>query len=82
MSPGTGRDDGDDDAGDAPAYVLAACEATACVPIVAFPALPRVAAVGWLAELADRLRAKGGLGRLALLDARTGAVVASCRVWP
>jgi hypothetical protein len=80
VSPGrdpTGR------AGDvAPAYVLAVCEGGECVAIVPVPGVPRATAVGPLAELAALLRARGAIGRLVLLDARTGAVVASRRVRP
>ena len=39
-------------------------------------------AVALLAPLADRLREKGAIGRVLLLDGRTGAVVAERRVWP
>ena len=77
-----GQGNGDDDAGAAAAYVLAACEGDECVPVVPLPGVLRPVAVGALAELAARLRAKGALGRVVLLDARTGAVVASRRVWP
>jgi hypothetical protein len=52
------------------------------VAIVPVPGVPRTAAVGPLAELAALLRARGVIGRLVLLDARTGAVVASRRVRP
>ena len=71
-----------DDAGERPGYVIAVCEGAACVPAVPVPDVPLAVAVGWLGELAARFRAKGMLGRLALLDGRTGAVVASRRVWP
>ena len=82
MNPGRGRGDAGDDAGGAPALVLAVCEGGRCVPVVPLPGVPRAAAAGSLAELAARLRAKGALGRVVLLDGRTGAVVASRRVWP
>ena len=82
MDAQRGRGDGDDDVGGDTAYVLAVCEGDRCVPVVPLPGVPRATAVKSLAELAARLRAKGALGRLALLDARTGAVVARRRVWP
>ena len=82
MRPGRGRGDGGDDTGEGPGYVIAVCEGTACVPAATVPDVPRAVAVGWLAELAARFRAKGLLGRVALLDGRTGAVVASRRIWP
>ena len=69
-------------AGGDPKYVIAVCEGAACVPAVPVPDVPRAVAVGWLAELASRFRAKGLLGRVALLDARTGEVVAGRRIWP
>ena len=83
MSPG--RREGEGAAGEgaaAPVYVLAVCEGDRCAPVVPLPGVPRETAVRSLAELAARLRAKGALGRLALLDGRTGAVVAARRVWP
>ena len=70
------------DAGGDPRYVIAVCEGAACVPAVPVPDVPRAVAIGWLAELAARFRAKGRLGRVVLLDGRTGAVVATRRVWP
>ena len=69
-------------AGGEPGYVLAVCEGAACVPAVPVPDAPLGVAVGWLADRASRFRAKGMLGSVALLDARTGAVVARRRVWP
>ena len=74
--------DGDDDASAAPGYVIAAGEGIACVSLAPVPDVPRRVAVGWLAELAARLREKGLLGRLALLDGRTGALVAARGIWP
>ena len=71
-----------DDAGGDPRYVIAVCEGAECVPAVPIPDAPLWVAVGWLGELAARFRAKGMLGRVALLDGRTGAVVAGRRVWP
>ena len=81
MNRERGRGDGADP-GVGPGYVIAVCEGAACVPAVPVPDVPLGVVLGWLAELAARLRAKGMLGRVALLDARTGAVVASRRVWP
>ena len=72
----------EDAAGGEPGYVIAVCEGAECVPAVPVPDVPRRVAVGWLDEMAARFRAKGLLGRLVLLDARTGAVVAGRRVWP
>ena len=82
MNPERGRGDGDDDGGEDTAYVLAVCEGDRCVPVVPLPGVPRATAVKSLAELAARLRAKGALGRVVVLDGHTGVVAASRRVWP
>ena len=72
----------EDDAGERAGYVIAICEGAECVPMLTLPPVRRRVAVGWLGELAAGLRAKGVLGRVVLLDGRTGAVVAGRRVWP
>ena len=76
-----GRGD-EGDADEQPGSVIAVCEGAECVPALPVPDAPLGVAVGWLVEFASRCQAKGMLGRVALLDARTGAVVASRRVWP
>jgi hypothetical protein len=67
-----------------PAYLFAVCEGRRCVPIEELEAewLSEAEAVAALALLAARLRARGGVGRVVLVDGRTGAVVATRRVWP
>ena len=44
--------------------------------------LTEAEAVGFLAQIADRLRDRGAVGLLVLLDGRAGTVVATRRVWP
>ena len=67
-----------------PTYLIALCEGTRCVPVLELDDAPttEAEAVVLLAQVADRLRDKGAIGRVLLLDGRTGAVVAERRVWP
>ena len=68
---------------DAPAYVVAVCEGGTCLRLKDLDeAEPREEAVALLARLAARLRAMGAVGRVVLLDRRTGEEVAERRVWP
>jgi hypothetical protein len=66
-----------------PAYVVALCEGGTCLPVKDLAeAEPREELVALLARLAERLRAVGAIGRVVVLDRRTGEVVAARRVWP
>ncbi len=68
---------------DPPAYVVALCEGGNCLRVKDLAeAEPREEAVALLARLAARLRAMGAVGRVVLLDGRTGEAVAERRVWP
>jgi hypothetical protein len=64
--------------------VVSLCEGARCRPLLAIRATQAatVALLPFLAELADRLRAEGAMGRVVVRDRRTGAVVATRRVWP
>ena len=66
-------------------YVIVVCEGSRCVPVLAPEAAGRAGpaeALIILVALADRLRGQRAMGRLRLLDGRTGAMVAERPLWP
>ncbi len=67
-----------------PAYLILVCEGRRCVPVLDLAGEPTTEpeAVTMLAELAERLRGLGALGRAVLVERRTGRQVASVRVGP
>ena len=70
-----------------PAYAIVHCEGRRCVEVAALDdladeTLAEAEAVAFLERLAARFRAAGAIGRLVLLDRRTGEAVATRRVWP
>ena len=67
-----------------PPYRVDVCDGAGCVPLLALDDTPvaEEEAVGFLAEPARRLRAKGAIGELRLSDPGSGRVVATRRVWP
>jgi hypothetical protein len=76
---------------DLPTYLVLACEDDRCRTMTTFadphhrdaaPAAARARLAATLAELATRLRDRGAVGRLVLLNRDTGEIVARRRVWP
>lgn len=67
-----------------PTYLVSLCEGDQCVPLFTIAETPVTVAdlLPFLAELADRLRAKGAMGRVVVTDRQTGAIVAARQVWP
>ena len=67
-----------------PLYLVALCEGTSCVPLTRLDDAPltRADTVTVLAGLARRLRDRGAVGLLVLVDGRTKQLVATRRVWP
>ena len=61
---------------------IAACEGDRCVGLLDCGDDGRPRLVAALGRLAARLRAEGRLGRLVLVDTRTGKVVAARPIWP
>ena len=66
-----------------PTYPIALCEGVRCMPLLNLDdaSATEAEAVAFLAKIADRLRDRGAVGRVLLLDGRAGAVVAARRVW-
>ena len=67
-----------------PPYRVDVCDGAGCRPLLALDDAPvaEEEAVGFLAELARRLRAQGAIGRVRLCEPGTERVVATRRVWP
>ena len=70
-----------------PAYAILHCEGRRCVEVadladLADEAPAEAEAVAFLERLAARFRAAGAIGRVVLVDRRTGDIVATRRVWP
>ncbi len=67
-----------------PGYRVLVCEGRRCVPVLDLTGEPVAEgeAVTFLAEVAARLRALRALGRVVLVDGRTGRRAASVRVGP
>ena len=65
-------------------YRVDVCDGAGCRPLFALDDAPvaEEEAVGFLAELARRLRTKGVIGRVRLCEPGTERVVATRRVWP
>ena len=70
--------------GPPPTYRIALCEGARCIPVLDLDDAPatEAEAVAFLAQIAQRLRERGAVGRVLLLNGRAGAVVAARRVWP
>ena len=68
----------------APRYRVALCEGCRCVPAADLDGRcpPSLGAEAVLACRAAQYRAAGAVGRLVLVEAGSGAAVASRRVWP
>ncbi len=66
---------------DQPAYIILVCEGRRCAPVLDLTGGPVAEgeAVAFLAEVAARLRA---LGRVVLIEGRSGRQIASARVGP
>jgi hypothetical protein len=67
-----------------PTYLVSLCEGDRCLSLFNVDDVPVTVAdlLPFLAELADRLRAKGAMGRVVVTEGQSGVVVASRRVWP
>ena len=66
-----------------PVYVVAVCDGGGCVEVLAIDDAERPGqAVRRLAQIAERLRERGVLGVLLLIEEATDRVVARRRVWP
>ena len=67
-----------------PAYAILVCEGRRCVPVLDLTGEPVAEgeAVAFLAEVAARLRGLRALGRVVLVEQRSGRRIASLRVGP
>ena len=63
-------------------YLVVLCEADRCVPVTDLPEQRPEAAEAVLARQAACYRTDGVVGRLMLVNRRTGVVVVVRRVWP
>ena len=67
-----------------PTYTILVCEGRRCVPVRDFVGETWTEAeiVVRLGLLAARLREIGGLGRVVVVERRSGRIVARRRIWP
>ncbi len=67
-----------------PPYLVSLCEGDQCLPLFRIDDTPVTVAelLSFLAELADRLRMKGAMGRVVVTDGQSGGVIAARQVWP
>ena len=70
--------------GEQPAYLILVCEGRRCLTVLDLTGEPVAEgeAVAFLAEVAARLRALRALGRVVLVEGRSGRQIASARVGP
>ena len=67
----------------APVYAVAICDGSGCRELLTIDDAPHLRhAVRGLARMAATMRARGIIGVLTLVEAATGRVVATKRIWP